>query len=104
MLQANLIRHEDIPYYNGYKNTSDIRLAIEAMSIAYTHPDINIFAIIANDRDYMPVFSKLKEIGKTIIGIGSTKTTVGELYRSACDIFYYHEDFGKNENTVKKSI
>jgi uncharacterized LabA/DUF88 family protein len=102
MLQANLIRHEDIPYYNGYKNTSDIRLAIEAMSIAYTHPDINIFAIIANDRDYMPVFSKLKEIGKTIIGIGSTKTTVGELYRSACDIFYYHEDFGKNENTVKK--
>lgn len=103
MLQANLIRHEDIPYYNGYKNTSDIRLAIEAMSIAYTHPDINIFAIIANDRDYMPVFSKLKEIGKTIIGIGSTKNTVGELYRSACDIFYYHEDFGKNEYTAKKS-
>ncbi len=103
MLQANLIRHEDIPYYNGYKNTSDIRLAIEAMSIAYTHPDINIFAIIANDRDYMPVFSKLKEIGKTIIGIGSTKTTVGELYRSACDIFYYHEDFGKNEYGVKKT-
>jgi uncharacterized LabA/DUF88 family protein len=103
MLQANLIRHEDIPYYNGYKNTSDIRLAIEAMSIAYTHPDINIFAIIANDRDYMPVFSKLKEIGKTIIGIGSTKTTVGELYRSACDIFYYHEDFGKNEYAVKKT-
>ncbi len=102
MLQANLIRHEDIPYYNGYKNTSDIRLAIEAMSIAYTHPDINIFAIIANDRDYMPVFSKLKEIGKTIIGIGSTKNTVGELYRSACDIFYYHEDFGKNDYGVKK--
>ena len=102
MLQANLIRHEDIPYYNGYKNTSDIRLAIEAMSIAYTHPDINIFAIIANDRDYMPVFSKLKEIGKTIIGIGSTKNTVGELYRSACDIFYYHEDFGKNDYGAKK--
>lgn len=102
MLQANLIRHEDIPYYNGYKNTSDIRLAIEAISVAYTHPDINIFAVIANDRDYMPVFSKLKEIGKTIIGIGSTKTTVGELYRSACDIFYYHEDFGKNENGVRK--
>jgi hypothetical protein len=34
MLQANLIRHEDIPYYNGYKNTSDIRLAIEAISVA----------------------------------------------------------------------
>jgi hypothetical protein len=103
MLQANLIRHEDIPYYNGYKNTSDIRLAIEAISIAYTHPDINIFAIIANDRDYMPLFSKLKEIGKTIVGIGSTKNTVGELYRSACDVFYYHEDFGKNDYGIKKT-
>ena len=102
MLQANLIRHEDIPYYNGYKNTSDIRLAIEAISVAYTHPDINIFAIIANDRDYMPLFSKLKEIGKTIIGIGSTKNTVGELYRSACDLFYYHEDFGKNDYGSRK--
>mgnify|MGYP003973936777 FL=1 len=92
MLQANLVLHEDIPHYTRYKNTSDIRLAIEALSIAYTHPDINYFAVIANDRDYMPLFSKLKEIGKTIIGIGSTKESVGELYKSACDLFYYHSN------------
>ncbi|MCP4114828.1 MAG: NYN domain-containing protein [Desulfobacteraceae bacterium] len=91
MLQANLVLHEDIPHYNKYKNTSDIRLAIETLSVAYTYPDINLFAIVANDRDFMPLFSKLKEIGKTVIGIGSTKDSVGELYKSACDLFYYHE-------------
>lgn len=92
MLQANLVLHEDVPHYNKYKNTADIRLAIEALSVAYTYPDINLFAIIANDRDFMPLFSKLKEIGKTVIGIGSTHETVGDLYVSACDLFYYHED------------
>ncbi|MBI9087793.1 MAG: NYN domain-containing protein [Desulfobacterium sp.] len=91
MLQANLVLHEDIPHYNNYKNTSDIRLAIEALSVAYTYPDINLFAVVANDRDFMPLFSKLKEIGKTVIGIGSTKDSIGELYKSACDLFYYHE-------------
>ena len=92
MLQANLVLHEDVPHYNKYKNTADIRLAIEALSVAYTYPDINLFAVIANDRDFMPLFSKLKEIGKTVIGIGSTRESVGELYVSACDLFYYHED------------
>jgi uncharacterized LabA/DUF88 family protein len=95
MLQANLVLHEDIPHYNKYKNTSDIRLAIEALSVAYTYPDINLFAVVANDRDFMPLFSKLKEIGKTVIGIGSTKDSVGELYKSACDLFYYHENLCK---------
>lgn len=102
MLQANLVQHEDIPHYNNYKNTADIRLAIEALSIAYTYPDINCFAVIANDRDFMPLFAKLKEIGKTVIGIGSTSDSVGELYRSACDIFYYHDELGSHKPRIKK--
>ena len=91
MLQSSLVQHEDVPHYNKYKNTADIRLVIEALSIAYTYPDIDIFVVIAHDRDYMPLFSKLREIGKTIIGIGSSRDSVGELYRSSCDIFYYHD-------------
>ncbi len=102
MLQANLVQHEDIPHYNNYKNTADIRLAIEALSIAYTYPDINYFAVIANDRDFMPLFAKLKEIGKTVIGVGSTSDSVGELYKSACDIFYYHDELGARKPQLKK--
>lgn len=102
MLQANLVQHEDIPHYNNYKNTADIRLAIEALSTAYTHPDINYFAVIANDRDFMPLFAKLKEIGKTVIGVGSTTDSVGELYKSACDIFYYHDELGESRGVKKR--
>ncbi|MCV6587932.1 MAG: NYN domain-containing protein [Marinobacterium sp.] len=90
MLQNNLIQHEDVRYINSYKNSSDIRLIIEALSIAYNNPTIDTFAIVADDRDFVPLFNKLREIGKNVIGIGGTKDATKEFYTSACDRFYYH--------------
>ena len=98
MLQDNLIQHEDVRHLNKFKNSSDIRLIIEALSIAYTNPTISTFAVIADDRDYIPLFNKLREIGKTVIGIGSSKDSTQEYYRSACDNFYYHDSItGSNK-------
>jgi len=91
MLQDNLIQHEDVRYLNKFKNSSDIRLIIEALSTAYSNPTISTFAVIADDRDYIPLFNKLREIGKTVIGIGSSKDSTQKYYRSACDNFYYHD-------------
>lgn len=90
MLQNNLIQHEDVRYLNSYKNSSDIRLIIEALSVAYTNPTIDTFVVIADDRDFVPLFNKLREIGKTVIGVGSSKDATKEFYTSACDRFYYH--------------
>ena len=45
MLQNNLVQHEDIPYQNAFKNTADIRLVIDALSMAYkllcSHATVN---------------------------------------------------------------
>jgi uncharacterized LabA/DUF88 family protein len=91
MLQSNLVQHEDIPHYNQYKNTADIRLVVEAISLAYTYPDIEYYAIVAYDQDYMPLFAKLRELGKTIIGVGSSVDSTKELYVKSCDFFIYYE-------------
>ncbi len=64
MLQRNLVQHEDVPYDSKYKNSSDIRLVVEALSTAFSYPDITTFAIVSGDRDYIPLFSKLRELGK----------------------------------------
>ena len=91
MLQHNQIQHEDIPYQNAFKNGSDIRLAVEAISTAFSNDTIDIFAIVAKDRDYLPLFSKLREMGKDIIGIAGNRDSTPDLYVKACDYFYYHE-------------
>lgn len=90
MIHENLLQFEDIPYMTKFKNSADMRLAGEALSVAYSHPDINYFAIVAADRDYVPVISKLKELGKFIIGVGTSPDTVHEIYVKSCDVFIYY--------------
>lgn len=92
MLQNNLIQHEDIPYQTQYKNSADIRLVIEAISSAYTNQNIDIVAVVASDRDYMPLFAKLREIGVEVIGIGGSRDNTPDLYVRSCDVFWYHEN------------
>lgn len=90
MIQENLIQFEDIPYITRYKNTADMRLAVEALSTAYNYPEIDYFAIVSADRDYVPLIAKLRELGKRIIGIGPSPDTVNEIYIKSCDIFLYY--------------
>jgi len=89
MLQNNLIQHEDVMYQNEYKNSADIRLVIDALEVAHTNNNIDVFAVVAADRDYLPLFYKLSEMGKDVIGIGGNKESTPELYVRACDTFLY---------------
>ncbi len=69
MLRDNLFIHEDIVYNNQFKNSADMRLAVEVLYTAFTVPNITKFAIIAGDSDYVPLFQKLQEQNKTVICI-----------------------------------
>lgn len=91
MLQRHQIQHEDIPFMTAFKNSADIRLAVEALSTAFSNQYIDGFAVVASDRDYLPLFSKLHELGKNIIGIGGNRDNTPELYVKSCDLFLYHE-------------
>jgi len=104
MLQRNLIQHEDVPYDSKYKNSSDIRLAVEALSIAYSHADITTFAIISSDRDYIPLFVKLRELGKLVTGVSGNSATVRDRFITACDAIFYVEDLYKAESRSLISI
>lgn len=98
MLQRNLIQHEDVPYDSRYKNSSDVRLAVEALSIAFNYTDITTFAIVSSDRDYIPLFAKLRELGKSVTGVSGNPATVSERYITACDAIFYVEDLYKAES------
>jgi uncharacterized protein (TIGR00288 family) len=75
------------------KNSADIRLCVDAMDLAYSKEHINTFAIVSGDSDFSPLVSKLKELGKHVIGLGMQDST-SELLRDNCDEFIYYEDLG----------
>ncbi|HEX8565186.1 MAG TPA: NYN domain-containing protein [Pyrinomonadaceae bacterium] len=92
MLRDNLFIHEDIAYQNQFKNSADMRLAVEMLYTAFTVPNITKFAVIAADSDYVPVFQKLQEQNKMVIGIAGSERGTSVIYRRACDSIYYVED------------
>ncbi|MCZ2390513.1 MAG: NYN domain-containing protein [Acidobacteria bacterium] len=95
MLRDNLFLHEDIPYKNKYKNSADMRLAVEVLYTAFTLPNISKFAIVSGDSDYVPLFLKLKEQNKTVIGITGSNRGTAEMYRRACDSLFYFTDISQ---------
>ena len=52
------------------KNSADIRLCVDAMDLAYSKDHINTFVVVSGDSDFSPLVSKLKELGKHVIGLG----------------------------------
>src|SRR3984885_11542902 len=77
------------------KNSADIRLCVDAMDLAYSKEHIDTFVIVSGDSDFSPLVSKLKELGKHVIGLGMQDST-SELLRDNCDEFIYYEDLGKS--------
>lgn len=73
------------------KNSADIRLCVDAMDLAYSKEHINTFVIVSGDSDFSPLVSKLKELGKHVIGLGMVSST-SDLLRDNCDEFIYYED------------
>jgi uncharacterized protein (TIGR00288 family) len=73
------------------KNSADIRLCVDAMDLAYSKENINTFVILSGDSDFSPLVSKLKELGKHVIGCGMQNST-SDLLRDNCDEFIYYED------------
>lgn len=72
-----------ITYANG-KSIADQALTIDAMDLLYCG-DVDVFCIISSDSDFTKLVYRLKEAGKTVIGMGEKKTK--EALAKACDEF-----------------
>ncbi|WP_020468387.1 NYN domain-containing protein [Zavarzinella formosa] len=76
------------------KNSADIRLCVDAMDLAYSKDHIDTFVIVSGDSDFSPLVSKLKELGKHVIGLGLAEAT-SDLLRDNCDEFIYYDDLDR---------
>ncbi len=72
------------------KNRADIRMAIDALEIAMTRPQVKSFVIVSGDSDFSPLVARLREYGCYTLGIGPRSITHDLLVRS-CDEFVYLE-------------
>lgn len=71
----------------GGKNSSDMRLVIDAIELLYQSP-VDTFVVMSSDSDYVPLVRKLRSAGKTVIGAGQ-ESVVPRALVASCDRYFY---------------
>jgi uncharacterized protein (TIGR00288 family) len=74
-------------YGSAKKNATDIRLAVDAIELVFTRPEIGTFILLSGDSDFSSLVLKLKEYGKYVIGVGIRESS-SDLLVQNCDEYY----------------
>jgi uncharacterized protein (TIGR00288 family) len=73
------------------KNTADIQMTVDVIECAWQLPNINYFVLVTGDSDFTPVFRRLREMDKEVIGVGQ-HSTLSECVKTSCSRFIYTDE------------
>ena len=92
MLTRNHVELIEIPQRLGAvrKNAADIKMAVDAIELAFERDYITTFVLCTGDSDFTPLVHKLRELNKRVIGVGLRAST-SKLLPPACDEFLFYE-------------
>jgi uncharacterized protein (TIGR00288 family) len=94
-------------YGSSKKNATDIRLAVDAIELVFTRPEIGTYILLSGDSDFSSLVLKLKEYGKYVIGVGIRESS-SDLLVQNCDEYYSYNALaglvksGDETGTAKK--
>lgn len=74
------------------KNTADIQMTVDVIECAWQLPNINYFVLVTGDSDFSPVFRRLREMDKEVIGVGR-HSTLSECVKTSCSRFIYTDEY-----------
>jgi uncharacterized protein (TIGR00288 family) len=92
MLTREHVELIEIPQRMGAsrKNAADIKMAVDALQLAFEREYISTFVLCTGDSDFTPLVDKLRELNKRVIGVGVEQST-SALLPPACDEFLYYD-------------
>ena len=105
MLTENHVELIEIPQRKGMvrKNAADIKMAVDAVELAFERGYVTTFVICTGDSDFSPLVHKLRELNKQVIGVG-LKASTSALLPPACDEFLFYENLDGVEVSQPKVL
>ncbi len=85
----------------GAKNRADIKLAVDAMELAYSREHVDNFVIVSGDSDFTPLVGKLRELNKRVIGVGNRESS-SELLIANCDEFIFYDSIASSSSNTPR--
>ena len=92
MLTRHHVELVDIPQRMGgsRKNAADIKMAVDAVELAMDREYVSTFVVCTGDSDLSPLVHKLRELDRTVIGVG-VRASTSKLLPPACDEFLFYD-------------
>ncbi|MCB9662546.1 MAG: NYN domain-containing protein [Alphaproteobacteria bacterium] len=90
LLTNNVTMYELTSHGMQDKNRADIAMVVDCLELAYTRPYVDTYVVVSGDSDFTPLVLKLRELDKTVIGVGTRKST-SRLIINACDEFIFYD-------------
>lgn len=86
----NLLGFEFVHVYHPVsgKNSADIQIVVDVMEYVARIPDLQWFVLATGDSDFSPLFRRLRELGKSVVGVGP-RSALSEAVKKSCNRFIY---------------
>jgi len=91
-----------VPNNTKNKNSVDIALVVDAMSLLYERPDLDGFCIVSSDADHTALVKHVLTKDKYVLGIGNTSTP--EPFRNACTDFINVDELVSTQPIIEQPI
>ncbi|MFM6335244.1 MAG: NYN domain-containing protein, partial [Dolichospermum sp.] len=103
--ELNLLGFEFVHVYHPVKgkNSADIQIVVDVMEYLTRVPDLQWFVLATGDADFSPLFRRLKELGKSVVGIGP-KSKLSEVVKKSCNRFIYTDTNVTNIDIITSSV
>jgi len=96
--ELNLLGFEFVHVYHPVKgkNSADIQIVVDVMEYVTRIPDLKWFVLATGDSDFSPLFRRLREMGKSVVGVGP-RSALSEAVKKSCNRFIYIDDPEKSD-------
>ena len=100
-VELNLLGFEFVHVYHPVKgkNSADIQIVVDVMEYVSRIPDLKWFVLATGDSDFSPLFRRLRELGKSVVGVGP-RSALSESVKKSCNRFIYIDDLTKSEEGI----
>jgi uncharacterized LabA/DUF88 family protein len=71
------------------RNASDIHLAVDALTNAYSDPNLDTFVVLSGDGGFIPLYRALRGLGRRVVGVANEKSA-SEKALPVCDAFFVY--------------
>ena len=82
------------------KNSADIQLTVDVMEHALRLADVDWFVLATGDSDFSPLFRRLREMGKEVIGVGP-RSPLSESVKSSCSRYIHTDPVSTNTRELE---